>query len=221
MDDKQRKQTVACSCSFVTCRSSKPPQCCYGTIKYLLVALAIYGPYVGAAVGVSLLIHVTGSCTTDKELKLYFTVWISTSFEVHWLKLGTKLFLDGGSDLSLALWREFRETQGSCVLTALGLVPKGKGGWWPAGHWVKHSCDKHQAAPCGVQADVVPCFLQEQAPDNSLREAAAQEGLQGAPWTKTLWFNEWGSVRFPGLTVLKEELQSSWRKAESFWNLQV
>lgn len=61
--------------------TAKPLQCCHGAlIKYLLVGLAIYGPYVGAGVGVSLLIPVT---ETDEELKLYFTVWISKSFGVH------------------------------------------------------------------------------------------------------------------------------------------
>lgn len=52
-------------------------------MKPLLVSLAVCGPGVGAAGGVSLLIHVTGGCTTDKELKLYFMGWISKSFEVH------------------------------------------------------------------------------------------------------------------------------------------
>ena len=33
--------------------------------------------------------------TVDEELKLYFTVWISKSFWVHWLNLGKKLFSHG------------------------------------------------------------------------------------------------------------------------------
>lgn len=83
MDDRESKLLPAHAALWLV-GAAKPPQCCYGAlIKFLLVALAIYGPCVGAAVGVSLLIHVTGSSTTDKELKLYFTVWISKSFEVH------------------------------------------------------------------------------------------------------------------------------------------
>lgn len=196
-DDKQRKPIMSPHATVGLVGTAKPLQCCHGAlIKYLLVGLAIYGPYVGAGMRVSLLIPVT---ETDKELKLYFTVWISKSFGVHWWNLSTKLFLDGSSDLSLALWREFRETQGFCVPQHLGWYQVAEEGGGQAGHWVKHSCGKHQATPCGAQADAAPCFLQEQqAPGTSLREAAAQAGLQGAPWAETWWFSKWGSVRLPG-----------------------
>lgn len=124
-DGKQRKPIMSPHATVGLVGTAKPLQCCHGAlIKYLLVGLAIYGPYVGAGVGVSLLIPVT---ETDEELKLYFTVWISKSFGVHWWNLCTKLFLDGSSDLSLTLWRN----PGLLCAAALGLVPSGRGGWWP------------------------------------------------------------------------------------------
>lgn len=101
----------------------------------------------------------------------------------------------------------------------LGWYQVAEEGGGQAGHWVKHSCGKHQAAPCGAQADAAPCFLQEQqAPGTSLREAAAQAGLQGAPWEKLSDSVNEALLDFldSGLAVIEEELQSSQRKAESF-----
>lgn len=61
-------------------------------------------------------------CTADEELKLYFIVWISKSFQVHWLKLSKKLFLDGklgSSNLSLTLREKPKETQRFCMTQRL------------------------------------------------------------------------------------------------------
>lgn len=58
------------------------------------------------------------NCTADEELKQCVIVWISKSFQVHWLLLGKKLFWDGklgSSDLSLTLRRKLQETQSLCV----------------------------------------------------------------------------------------------------------
>lgn len=131
--------------------------------------------------GVFLIIHDTGNSSTDKELKLYFMVWISKSFEVHWLKLGTKLFLDGSSDLSLTLQREFRETQGCCVCHS---------SWAGTERQRRRTLGDSLWSPdwCG---SVFPAGTGSQHPSEGGRAAGSSLG-------KTLWFNEWGSVRLPG-----------------------
>lgn len=223
MDDKQRKQTVACSCNCVTCRSRKTTSVLLWSTNKILIS------------GLGYLWTLRWSCSGGFPVdpcyrklhhgrgdKSYFTVWISNFFEVHWLKLNTKLFLDGISDLSLTLWREFRETQGFCVLQHLGWYWLAEeGGGQGGGHWVKHSCGKHQEAPCGARWMWLHVSCRNKLPAPLWGRQHLRQGCRELLGEKPCDSMNEALLDFldSGLPVLKDELQNSWRKAESFWNL--
>lgn len=99
--------------------------------------------------------------------------------------------------------------------TALGLVLTGRGGRWPGRTLGEAQLWQAPGSSLWSRMDVGPCFLQEQAPSTSLRKAAPQAGQKPCDSMNEALLDFLES----GLAVLKEKLQNSWRKAETFWNL--
>lgn len=109
---------------------------------------------------------------------------------------------------------------GFLCATALGLVLTGRGGWWPGRTLGEAQLWQAPGSSLWSRMDVGPCFLQEQAPSTSLRKAAPQAGLQGRQLLGQKPCDSMNEALLDfldsGLAVLKEELQNSWRKAETF-----
>lgn len=182
------KATVTSSCNWVTCRSSNTSSVLlWSTNETLVSELGCLWPWCWSCRGSFPVDPCYRRLHHGQGAKIVFYGLDQQIFWSSLIKAQHKVIF-GCQFQPLPDFAEFRETlKGAPDLAWYQRAEEGGG----RGDTGEAQLWQHQALPVEPRQMWLRVSCRN-------RLQVAQAGLQGAPWAKPLWFNEWGSARLPG-----------------------